>query len=458
MQNLREKVHLIAIGEPVMHQLALALQKYGITTTGSDDEFEESIQAQLTKDHLLPERTGWFPERITHDLDFVIIGSKVKADNPELLKAKEIGLRIFSFPEYLFQKSLDKQRIVITGSHGKTTIAAMVLHVLQYFNRKFDYYIGANIDGLENKIRLSEVAPIIIIEGDEYFTSTLDSTPLFLHYKHHIGLVSGIAWDHVNFYSTFEEYVKKFEAFADSTPKGGILIYNEEDPVATLICQKEREDVQRVDYSAHKNDIIGGITHIITKERKIPLKIFGKHNMKNLCGAKAVCSKIGISDPMFYEAIESFPGVPERFYLVNQSAKTTIYTDISQSPSKVKASTHAVKKQFPQKNLVAVLELNNNSNLNKNFIGQYRDTLESADESIIYLNLDLQKKINPEELKVAFNNKKLLIFNDGKSLQDHLLNKIWENKTLLFMTSGDFDGLDINELSKNIINNNFQKV
>ncbi len=455
MSDIAKRVHFIAVGGSAMHNLALALKQKGFKVTGSDDEIFEPSKSRLQKAGILPDQIGWFPEKIVPELDAVILGMHARKDNPELLKAKEIGLKIYSYPEYIYQESLNKQRIVIAGSHGKTTITAMILHVLKFFNRDFDYMVGAQLEGFDTMVRLSEDAPIIIIEGDEYLTSPIDPTPKFLHYHHHIGLISGVAWDHINVFPTFEEYVKQFDAFADSTPKGGILIYCESDPVASVIGNKEREDVTRIDYTAHKNDIVEGISYLVSGNRKIPLQIFGKHNMKNISGAKAVLNKIGITDEMFYKAIQSFKGAANRLELLARGRTTTVFKDFAHAPSKLKATTNAVKKQFTNRKLVAVLELHTFSSLNKQFLSQYKDTFKAPDLPIVYFNphtVEHKKleSITTEDIVKNFNNSKLKVYTNSKELENFLLNYQWKSTNLLLMSSGNFDGLNLKDLSQKV--------
>lgn len=454
-QALSQKIHFIAIGGSVMHNLAIALHRKGYQVTGSDDEILEPSKSRLATLNLLPAEIGWFPEKIDKDT-VVILGMHARKDNPELLKAQELGLKIYSYPEYIYQQSIDKQRIVIGGSHGKTTITSIILHVLQFFNRKFDYLVGARIEGLETQVKLTEDAPIIIIEGDEYLSSPIDRRPKFLHYQHHIGLISGIAWDHINVYPTFEDYVKQFEEFADASPKGGILMFDESDDLVTVICRKEREDVSRVEYNIHKHTILNGQTFLLTKEGdKVPVKIFGEHNMKNISGAKAICTRIGISDQQFYEAIQSFKGAANRLEVLGQNKNTAVFKDFAHAPSKLEATTQAVKEQFPNRKLIACLELHTFSSLNKEFMVQYRDTFNEADISIVYYNPHTiaHKKLEAleeKDVRIAFNNPNLKVLTDSAALEQFLRKESWENKNLLLMSSGNFNGLDMQRLANDI--------
>jgi UDP-N-acetylmuramate: L-alanyl-gamma-D-glutamyl-meso-diaminopimelate ligase len=382
-----------------------------------------------------------------------------RKDNPELLKAKELGIKIYSFPEYIYEQSKDKQRIVIGGSHGKTSITSMLLHVLRFHKRKCDYLVGAQLEGFDLMVKLTHDAPVIVIEGDEYLTSPLDLTPKFLHYHHHIGLISGIAWDHINVYPTFDDYVKQFELFADQTPKGGTLVFSENDDLATVIGRKEREDVARIEYKTHEHEIENGQTYLISSGKKYPVHVFGKHNMRNISGAKAICMKIGITEEMFYEAIQSFKGAANRLELLERNDKVSIYKDFAHAPSKLKATTNAVKKQFPTRDLVAVLELHTFSSLNKDFLSQYKETFKSADEPVVFFDPHTveHKKlpdISKEDVKQAFAHPKLEVFTDKEQLRSFLLSKEWKNKNLLLMSSGNFGGINIKDLAKTIAGSN----
>ncbi len=449
------KVHFIAIGGSVMHSLALALQDIGMHVTGSDDMIFEPSKSRLAAHDLLPESIGWDANRVHSELDAVILGMHAKEDNPELHRANELGLPVFSYPDFIYQQSQNKQRIVIAGSHGKTTITSMIIHVLQFFNHSFDYVVGAQLKGIDNTVKLSE-APIIVIEGDEYLTSTLDKTPKFLKYQHHIGLVSGVAWDHINVFPTIDEYVKQFDLFADASPKAGSLIYCEEDDLATVICGKQREDVTSIPYQEHPSMIANGITYLTTGNGSVPVQVFGRHNMQNFNGAKEVLKKIGITDEQFYEAIQSFQGAANRLELVKSSNSTAIFKDYAHAPSKLSATTKAFKQQFPDRSLVACIELHTFSSLNKKFLGQYSDSFESADLPIVYYNPETiaHKKLEPiskDEIRAAFNHPELKVFSDIMEFERFLLGQNWDAKNLLLMSSGNFNNLSIKVLSDAII-------
>lgn len=453
--QITEKVHFIAIGGSVMHSLAIALKLKGLDVTGSDDSFYNPSMQRLIDNGLLPEKVGWDEANITLDLDAVILGMHAKEDNPELIKAKALGIPIYSFPEYIRKQSDDKQRIVIAGSHGKTTITAMIMHVLQYSNREFDYVVGAHLEGFNNIVKLSD-APIIIMEGDEYFSSAMDKTPKFLKYEHHIGLISGIAWDHINAYKTVDDYVKQFEIFADATPKGGTLIFCEEDDMAMVIASNQRTDVMQIHYPVHPYVVKNEITYLKTYHGLVPLKIFGQHNMLNLNGAHKLLGRIGITDEMFYEAISSFEGASKRLQLLKAGKSTSVFLDFAHAPSKVEATTLAFKERFNKRKLVACLELHTCSSLNKNFINNYQDTLKAADAACIYFNPQNNKqkedsKIDVNDVKNAFNFNDLKVFTEVQDMENFLCNQSWDNANLLLMSSGHFGQMDLQHIANKIV-------
>lgn len=446
------KIHFIAIGGSIMHNLAIDTKLKGFEISGSDDEIFEPALSGLAKHQILPEKHGWFPEKITSDLEMVIVGMHARSDNPELLKAQELGLKIYSFPQFIYQQSEDKQRVVIAGSHGKTTITAIIMHVLKFFNRKFDYLVGANLEGFEQMVKISDDAPLIIIEGDEYLTAPFDPTPKFLHYNHHIGLISGIAWDHMNVFPTIDAYIAPFEIFADATPKAGSLVLSQEDSLVSMIAAKERADVVQVQYQAHPHKIIEGTTYLTYKGDRIPIQIFGEHNLKNISGAKQVCLRIGIHEDDFYKAIISFKGAAKRLEKVAEKNNFFFFKDYAHAPSKVLATTIAVKKQFVERKLIACLELHTFSSLSKDFLPQYEDTLNVADTAVIYYNpksIELKKMphLSKEDIIKGFDHENLKIFDSLDELKDFLLGLSWHNKNLLMMSSGSFDNLDFHELA-----------
>lgn len=452
-----DKIHFISIGGSVMHNLAIALHLKGFVVTGSDDEIYEPSASRLAKYDLLPALTGWFPEKITADLTAVILGMHARHDNPELAKAKELGIKVYSYPEYIFEQSQSKQRVVIAGSHGKTTITSMILHVLNYHKRIFNYLVGAQIEGFDNMVKLSEEAPLIVIEGDEYFTSPLDPTPKFMHYQPHIALISGIAWDHFNVFPTWELYVKQFELLADSLPKAGGIIFDETDDMLDVIGQKERADVVSTPYHAHPYKIEDGKTILITPDNKeVPVLVFGNHNMKNISGAYAVCERLGITDDQFYEAIQSFKGASKRLELLGKTETVSIYRDFAHAPSKVEATTAALKEQYPDRTLVACAELHTFSSLNKAFLSQYRRKLKAADVAVVYYNPQTveHKRLEPiseEDIRTAFKRDDLNVFTDSSQMVSFLKSLTWTNANLLLMSSGTYGDLDLKALATELL-------
>ncbi|WP_226389107.1 UDP-N-acetylmuramate--L-alanine ligase [Penaeicola halotolerans] len=450
-----QSIHFIAIGGSIMHNLALALQQSGYQITGSDDEIHEPSYSRLSSAGLLPKSLGWYPDKITKDIDAVIVGMHARKDNPELLKAQELGLAIYSFPEFIYQKSLQKQRVVIAGSHGKTTITSMILHVLKYWNKSFDYAVGAQIASFDLMVKLSD-APLIIIEGDEYLSSPTDPRPKFLHYHHHIALISGIAWDHFNVFPQYEQYIKAFEQLIDITDKGGIVYYYAGDKsLAKLFKKDTNEDFTFTPYEALDAKVKDGKTYLKTKNGEVAISVFGDHNLQNLSGAMSVLLRLGITTDMFYEAIASFKGASKRLEKLFELNETVFFKDFAHAPSKLKATVEAVKTQYPKRKLVAVQELHTYSSLNKEFIQQYKDTAKAADEFLIYINpkavaLKKLEMLSLQELQSAFNRKDIQLFTDKSDLENYLCQKTWKGQNLLLMGSGSYDHMDLTKIQSQI--------
>lgn len=450
------KVHFIAIGGSAMHNLAIALHKKGYQVTGSDDEVFEPSKSRLKNLGLLPEREGWFEENITPDLDAVILGMHARQDNPELLRAQQLGLKIFSYPEYLYEQTKDKIRVVIGGSHGKTTITSMILHVLSYNGVKFDYMVGAQLEGFDTMVSLSEEAKIAVFEGDEYLSSPIDLRPKFHLYFPNIALLSGIAWDHINVFPTFPFYVEQFQKFADMIQPNGSLIYYEGDENLKQIAANSREDIEKLPYWAHDSVIENGHTYLVTDGKKIKLQIFGDHNLQNISGAQLVCCQLGLSDEQFYSAIAEFKGASRRLEVLAQKEGCVIFNDFAHSPSKLKATTEAVKKQFPDRKLVACLELHTFSSLKKDFLPQYKNCMNAADQAIVYFNPHTiaHKKLEPiteEQVAQAFDSPGLMVSTDSDQLFAYLKSQDWHNTNLLIMTSGNFSGKNLKQFAEELI-------
>jgi UDP-N-acetylmuramate: L-alanyl-gamma-D-glutamyl-meso-diaminopimelate ligase len=452
-------VHFIAIGGSAMHNLAIALHKKGVTVTGSDDEIFEPSKSRLARFNLLPSKEGWDEANIQEGLDAVILGMHAKADNPELLKAAKLGLRIFSYPEYLYEQSKEKTRVVIGGSHGKTTITAMILHVVREYGLNCDYMVGAQLEGFDVMVRLSEEARFMILEGDEYLTSPIDRRPKFHLYKPDIALLSGIAWDHINVFPTFENYVEQFKTFIDLISPGGILIWCREDEELLKICSTVRRDIRLIPYSWPEYMVENGITRILFNNREFPMQVFGRHNLLNLNGSRLVCNALGITDEQFYTSIQSFRGASRRLERIAGNNETVIFKDFAHSPSKLMATLKAVKEQYPEKKLVACMELHTYSSLSLEFLSHYKGCMDPADRAIVFFNPHaiLLKKLAPiteQQVKEGFGNKRLEVFTDSLLLKQSLLKETWKQKNLLMMSSGNFDGLDLDELAEKIVTRN----
>ncbi len=451
-----KKYHFTAIGGSVMHNLAIVLKEHGHQVTGSDDEINEPSRSRLQAAGLLPDYTGWHPDKITAALDGVIVGMHARPDNPEIQKAQALGIPLISFPEFIFQHSKNKQRVVVAGSHGKTTITAIIVHVLEFYKRSFDYVIGSRVPGLPHSVRISEGAPLIVIEGDEYFSSPLDRTPKFLRYQHHIGVISGIAWDHANVFPTEDEYIRQFDAFADATPKGGILVFNELDAVTAVLCNKDRPDILHVPFKTHPYEIENGNVILISSNKeKIPLRVFGKHNLMNIAAAKEVLKKIGITAEQFYKAIPSFVGAAGRLDKIREDQHLVVFKDFAHAPSKVRATTEAVKELYASRPLTGVLELHTFSSLLPSFLPNYKNTMKACTDAIIFVDPEKLKTkgaaIDANMIQAAFQHPRLRVVNSAEQLQSELLGTRWANQTLLLMSSGAFGGLELNQLATQLL-------
>jgi UDP-N-acetylmuramate: L-alanyl-gamma-D-glutamyl-meso-diaminopimelate ligase len=450
------KIHFIAIGGSAMHNMAIALHKKGFVISGSDDVLFEPSVSRLSKYGLLPEKDGWYPEKITADLDAVILGMHARADNPELLKAQELGIKIYSYPEYIYEHSKNKLRIVIGGSHGKTTITSMILHVLKNTGKEFDYLVGAQLEGFETMVKLTDEAPVIVIEGDEYLSSAIDRRPKFHLYKANIGVISGIAWDHINVFPTFDNYVDQFRLFIDTIQPGGKLIYSQTDPVLNTMILADQSKIKKLPYGLPTYNIKYGITSIIASSVAYPLQVFGGHNLLNMEAARLVCEDLGIKADEFYRHISTFKGAARRLELIRKNENASFFKDFAHSPSKLKATIQAVKVQFPDRKLIACIELHTFSSLNKDFLGQYAGAMDEADIAIVFIDKKTfeHKKMTPyasETVKSAFLKDDLLFFDDPEVLLKYLENVDMNNKNLLMMSSGNFGGINLPDLSNKIL-------
>jgi UDP-N-acetylmuramate: L-alanyl-gamma-D-glutamyl-meso-diaminopimelate ligase len=445
------RTHFIAIGGAAMHNLALALHHKGYRVTGSDDAIFEPSKSRLQKHGLLPEEMGWFPEKITSDIEAIILGMHAKADNPELLKAKELRLKIYSYPEFLYEQSKNKTRVVIGGSHGKTTITSMILHVMHYHNIEVDYMVGAQLEGFDTMVHLTEKNDFIVLEGDEYLSSPIDRRPKFHLYQPNIALLSGIAWDHINVFPTFENYVEQFEIFVNQITKGGILVYNEEDETVKNVAEETTNTIRRLPYQTPSYTVENGTTYLETPEGPMPIEVFGAHNLNNLAGAKWICQNMGVDEADFYEAIASFKGASKRLEKIAEGEGKVAYKDFAHSPSKVSATTKAVKNQCPDRKLVACLELHTYSSLNAEFLKEYEGALDAADVAVVFYSPDAVKikqldEVTYDQIAQSFKRKDLIIYTNPAEFKDFLFATNLENSALLLMSSGNYGGLDFDEV------------
>ena len=450
------RVHFIAVGGAVMHNLAIALHKKLYHVTGSDDEIFEPSRSRLAENGLLPEKQGWYPENITGEIDTVILGMHARGDNPELIRARELGLKIMSFPEYLYEQTKNKKRIVIAGSHGKTTTTAMIMHVFRFLGINFDYMVGSIIDGFETMVGLSDSSEIAVLEGDEYLTSALDPRPKFHLYMPDIAVLNGIAWDHMNVFPTFENYVEQFRIFIEKISGGGTLIYFDGDPEVEKIALGTKNNIIKKPYKVHGYFQNKTGFYAATHNRVVPLKIFGEHNMQNLSAAKEACLAAGISEDDFYRAIQTFEGTSKRLQRLYGNENGDAYLDFAHSPSKVKATVEAIAARYPGRDIIACLELHTYSSLNINFLPQYHGTLENASFPFIYFNphATIIKKLpslSIEEVRNAFGDLNIMVFDNSSEMFSFIRKQIFHNPVYLFMSSGDYDGKNLLELSVDLL-------
>ena len=448
-------VHFIAIGGAAMHNLALALHHKGMQVTGSDDTIFEPSKSRLNAAGLLPTSFGWFSEKITKNLDAVVLGMHAKQDNPELLKAQELGLKIYSYPEFLHEQSKHKTRVVIGGSHGKTTITAMILHVLNYHDIEVDYMVGAQLEGFDVMVKLTDDADFMVLEGDEYLSSPIDRRPKFHLYQPNIALLSGIAWDHINVFPTFENYLDQFKIFVDSITVGGSISYNTEDPHVKSIVEDSENQIRKFPYQTPEHTIEEGVTYLDTEEGPLPLEVFGAHNLNNLAGSKWICQQMGVDQDDFYEAISSFSGASKRLEKVAENTSCVVYKDFAHSPSKVKATTEAVKSQYPNRPLVACLELHTYSSLNTTFLEQYKGTLDAADTAVVFYSpqaVEIKKldSVSETQIETAFEREDLIVFTDPTRFKNYITSLEFAQKTVLLMSSGSYGNLDFETLKTKV--------
>jgi UDP-N-acetylmuramate: L-alanyl-gamma-D-glutamyl-meso-diaminopimelate ligase len=442
------KVHFISIGGSVMHQLAIALHRKGYQVTGTDDEIFEPSKSNLIREGIFPSKMGWQPDLITKDLDAVILGMHARNDNPELQKALELGLKIYSFPEYIYHESQEKQRIVVGGSHGKTTTTSMIMHVLRRLQVDFDYLVGAKLNGFDQSVNITH-APIIVCEGDEYPASAIEKKPKFHFLFPHIAILTGIAWDHINVFPTFDFYLEQFRIFISKIEVGGLLIYNSSDKVLDqLVKECFRTDIRYQPYEVPAHTIVDGKTSVTIEGSSTDLAVFGNHNLMNLFAAFYACKEIGVTAADFVKAIADFTGASKRLELLASNENTNVYRDFAHAPSKVKATIEAVKQQYPNRKLIGILELHTFSSLNEKFMNEYNGALSKADVAIVFYSkhaLEIKRlpDLPIDKIQSGFQQPGLKVMNNKKQLEDWLLKNDFSNSNIVLMSSGNYDGLDM---------------
>jgi UDP-N-acetylmuramate: L-alanyl-gamma-D-glutamyl-meso-diaminopimelate ligase len=447
------RIHFIAIGGSAMHNLAIALHNKGEQVTGSDDEIFDPSRSRLAAKGLLPEQYGWFADNISSDIDAVILGMHAKQDNIELLRAKALGLTIYSYPEFLYEQSKNKTRVVIGGSHGKTTITSMILHVMHYHDKEVDYMVGAQLEGFDTMVHLTKENDFIVLEGDEYLSSAIDRRPKFHLYKPNIALLSGIAWDHINVFPTFDNYVEQFRIFLSQITHGGAIVYNQEDIEVKQVVETAQNQIKKYPYQTPRFSVNNGDTLLDTEDGPMPIEVFGKHNLNNLEGARWICQLMGVQQEDFYEAIATFKGASKRLEKIGQGPTSIAYKDFAHSPSKVRATTQALKSQYPERSLLACLELHTYSSLNPEFLSEYKGTLNGADKAVVFYSPNAVKikkleAVSSTQILKAFQREELVVFTDPAAFQDYLFEQDFTDTSLLLMSSGNYGGLDFEKVKE----------
>jgi len=447
------RIHFIAIGGSAMHNLAIALHNKGEQVTGSDDEIFDPSRTRLAAKGLLPEQYGWFEDNISSDIDAVILGMHAKQDNIELLRAKALGLTIYSYPEFLYEQSKNKTRVVIGGSHGKTTITSMILHVMHYHDKDVDYMVGAQLEGFDTMVHLTKENDFIVLEGDEYLSSAIDRRPKFHLYKPNIALLSGIAWDHINVFPTFDNYVEQFRVFLSQITHGGAIVYNQEDIEVKQVVETAQNQIKKYPYQTPRFSVENGDTLLDTEDGPMPIEVFGKHNLNNLEGARWICQLMGVQQEDFYEAIATFKGASKRLEKIGQGPTSIAYKDFAHSPSKVRATTQALKSQYPERSLLACLELHTYSSLNPEFLSEYKGTLNGADKAVVFYSPNAVKikkldAVSSSQILKAFQREDLVVFTDPAAFQDYLFEQDFTDTSLLLMSSGNYGGLDFEKVKE----------
>jgi UDP-N-acetylmuramate: L-alanyl-gamma-D-glutamyl-meso-diaminopimelate ligase len=444
-------IHFIAIGGAIMHQLALSLLRQGNKVTGSDDEINDPAKSNLEKAGILPEKYGWYPDKISKDVNAVVLGMHAKGDNPELVRAQELGIPIYSFPQYVYEVSRDKKRVVVAGSHGKTTITSMIMHILKHEGVEFDYLVGAKVAGFEQSVQLTD-APLIVLEGDEYPASVVEKRPKIFFYHPHVSVLSGIAWDHINVFPTYENYCSQFEHYLENMEKGAKLYYNAEDPEVVRIVKKSAKNLDTVPYKMPSFRYVNGEAFVDTGAGEIKVAVFGRHNLLNMQAAVAVCETLGISTRVAYDAIANFTGAAKRLEKILEEENLVAYRDFAHAPSKLKATLDAVREAYPDHKLIACFELHTYSSLNEEFLNEYAHSMDSSDDALVYfshhaLSLKGLPELKNEVVQRHFERQDLEVIDNKRGMEDKVRSLLYNRQKptcLLLMSSGTFDGIDWN--------------
>lgn len=448
------RVHFIAIGGSAMHNLAIALSRKGVEVTGSDDEIFEPSRTRLEKQGILPTEIGWNSERIHHALDAVILGMHAREDNPELIRAKELNLPIYSYPEYLYEQSKNKHRIVIGGSHGKTTITSMLLHAVNALGLNVDYMVGAQLEGYDCMVKLTEDAPFMILEGDEYLSSPIDRRPKFHLYRPHTALISGIAWDHINVFPTWENYIEQFDRFCALIEPNGVLVANQTDPEVKKLGEKYANQLNLKTYGTPNYTRTTTGTRLNHQGKEFDLAVFGAHNLQNLMGAMRLAESMDISNEDFLSAMKNFTGAGKRLQKVVENEHFVLFKDFAHSPSKLKATTNAVKEQYPEKQLVACMELHTFSSLKKEFLPHYDGAMNMADHALVYYSPEVvaHKKLEPISIELVSKGfgGGIHVVNNTTEVLAFIHEKCKKDTVLLMMSSGNFDGINYDTLGEEL--------
>ncbi len=444
---MSKKVHLIAIGGSIMHNLALALDSQGFMLSGSDDQIFEPARTRLKNRGICPEKEGWFSEKINTDLSFVVLGMHAKPDNPELVKALELGVKVYSFPELVAEMYSNSTRIVVAGSHGKTTTTSMMMHVFKALGKQFDYLVGAQLEGFDVMVALDK-KEYSIIEGDEYLSSCLDPRPKFMHYSPQIAIITGIAWDHYNVFPTFDSYKNAFVQLIQSMKEGSLLLWYEGDSDLAELVGEYAQHLKTIAYKESEFVIQGNKCYLISEEACYSLEVFGRHNLQNMNSVIKVCEYLNFNSIDVCTSLSTFKGAAKRMQLLQNNGDLIIYQDFAHAPSKVKATINALRETYPYHHLHCFLELHTYSSLNKNFLPQYYSTVNECDEITIYfdpkaLEIKRMEALDLQFIKDSFGRQNMNVIDNPAELKVQMDIARKGRGLLVFLGSGNWAGMEL---------------